>query len=227
MKKRKMQKGILICLSLFLTIYFVGCVDNSNRNPVVTLTINSDNENLNENGEGIGGTIQIELYPDKAPNSVAYFIDFIMNKTYDNFSVSKVFSGSIVQFGDPWMSKRIHTEIEGEFKENGYEGNDVEFKRGTVGLDRFVKDDYNSASGDFVILLSDEAGKSYTGKYAAIGEVISGMEVLEKISNIKCYPDYEPVYSIRTLSTTVDLKGVTYEKPITRERRTYPGVNTD
>ena len=50
MKKRKMQKGILICLSLFLTIYFAGCVDNSNRNPVVTLTINSDNENLNENG---------------------------------------------------------------------------------------------------------------------------------------------------------------------------------
>ncbi len=227
MKKNNLQKGILVCLSLFLAVYFTGCVDNTNKNPIVTVTIDAKNDNSGENGEAIQGSFQIELYPDKAPNSVAYFIELVTNKTYDKFSVSKVFPGTVVQFGDPWMSKQIYTEIEGEFEENGYDGNDVEFKRGTVGLDRFVKDDYNSASGDFFILLSDDAGKDYKGKFAAIGEVISGIEVLEQISKIKTYPNYEPVYGIRTMTTSVDLKGVTYEKPLTRERRTYPGANTN
>ena len=227
MVKSSMQKAILLCLALFLSVYFTGCVDHSNKNPLVTVTIDPENENNGENGEPISGSFQIELYPDKAPNSVAYFIDFIMNKTYDGFSVSKVDPGNIVQFGDPWMSKQIHTEIKGEFKENGFEGNDIEFKPGTVGLDRFVADDYDSASGDFFIILSEEAGKSFDGKYAAIGEVVSGLELLEQISNIKNLPDYAPVYSLRTLTTTVDLKGVTYEKPIPQERRTYPGLNVD
>ena len=57
--------------------------------------------------------------------------------------------------------------------------------------------------------------------------MVSGLELLEQISNIKNLPDYAPVYSLRTLTTTVDLKGVTYEKPITQERRTYPGLNVD
>ena len=70
-------------------------------------------------------------------------------------------------------------------------------------------------------------GESFDGKYAAIGEVVSGLELLQQISNIKNLPDYAPVYSLRTLTTTVDLKGVTYEKPITQERRTYPGLNLD
>ena len=119
MVKSSMQKAILLCLSLFLSVYFTGCVDNSNKNPLVTVTIDPENENNGENGEPISGSFQIELYPDKAPNSVAYFIDFVMNKTYDGFSVTKVNPGHIVQFGDPWMSKQIHTEIEGEFKEHG------------------------------------------------------------------------------------------------------------
>ena len=92
MVKSNMQKTILLCLALFLSVYFTGCVDHSNKNPLVTVTIDPENENNGENGEPISGSFQIELYPDKAPNSVAYFIDFIMNKTYDGFSVSKVTS---------------------------------------------------------------------------------------------------------------------------------------
>ena len=135
--------------------------------------------------------------------------------------------GGVVQFGDPWMSKQIRTEIDGEFKANGFDKNDIAFKRGTVALDLFVPEDYASASGDFFILLDDEGGKTYQDKYAAIGEVISGIELLDTISGIKDYTDYSPVYSLKTLKTTADLKGQTYEKPITRERRTYPGYNSN
>ena len=227
MIKRKWCNFILLLLCLSLTFCFAACVDHSNKNPLVSVSMNPENQNLGPEGTPISGDFQIELYPDKAPNSVAYFIDFIVSGTYNSFAVSKVYPGNIVQFGDPWMSKRIFTEIEGEFPENGFEQNDIEFKRGTVGLALGVENDPDSASGDFFIILSDEAGKSYQGKAAAIGIVTSGLEVLDQISQIKKYPTYEPVYSIRTSVVTVDLKGVTYEKPVTRERRTFPGSNTD
>ncbi len=204
-----------------------GCVDNSNKNPVVTVNVNGDNDNLRENGEGIGGTFVIELFPDKAPNSVAYFLDFVVNGVYNKFAVSRVWEGHKVEFGDPWLSKQIRTEIEGEFEANGYEGNDVVFERGTVGLSLFLDDDYDSASGDFFIILSEEAAEAHQGKYAAIGKVTSGIELLDEISHVKVYPNLEPVYGIRTSETTVDLKGQTYDKPVTHERRTYPGENTD
>ena len=213
-------------LSVCFLISFTACVDNSNKNPVVTIEMDPDTQNKGENGEDLAGSIKIELYPEKAPNSVAYFLDFVINGTYDDFGVSKVNAGNIVQFGDPWLSKQIRTEIEGEFRENGFQQNDIEMKPGVVGLDLFVAGDNNSASGDFFIILSEEAAKSYDGKYAAIGEVISGMELLDQISRVKHYPTYEPVYSISTLKTTVDLKGQSYDKPVTRERRTYPGTNT-
>ena len=70
-------------------------------------------------------------------------------------------------------------------------------------------------------------GTLQSGEVPAIGEVVSGLELLDTISGIKDYTDYSPVYSLKTLKTTVDLKGQTYEKPITRERRTYPGYNSN
>lgn len=226
------MKRIFCCmiaavLGAFMTVYFTGCVDNSNKNPIITIEIDPDNENYIAKGESLSGTITMELFPDKAPNSVAYFIDFVMNGTYDAFPVSKVMPGGVVQFGDPWMSKQIRTEIDGEFKANDFEQNDIQFKRGTVALDLFVPTDYASASGDFFILLDDSGAETYQDKYAAIGEVVSGLELLDKISNIKNYTDFSPVYTLKTLRTTADLKGVVYEPPVTQERRTFPGYNYD
>lgn len=225
--KNKFYCILTALLAMFMSVYFTGCVDYSNKNPVVTIEIDPDNENYIAEGVSISGSFSIELYPDKAPNSVAYFLNMVATGTYDRFPVSKVLHGGIVQFGDPWMSKQIRTEIDGEFKANGFDKNDIVFKRGTVALDLFVPEDYASASGDFFILLDDEGGKTYQDKYAAIGEVVSGLELLDTISGIKDYTDYSPVYSLKTLKTTVDLKGQTYEKPITRERRTYPGYNSN
>lgn len=214
---------LILCFCAAVLLNVGACVNNSNRNPEITVNVSPDNKNLRESGEGVGGTFVIELFPDKAPNSVRYFLDFVAGGTYDKFAVSKVWEGHKVQFGDPWMSKQIRTEIEGEFAENGYEGNDTVFERGTVGLALFDDSDNNSASGDFFIILSEDAAESHQGKYAAIGKVISGIELLDEISFVKVYPNLEPVYSIRTSTVTADLKGLTYDKPVTHERRKYPG----
>lgn len=225
--KKRIMCFMCFFASLFISVYFTGCVNNTNKNPVVSISIDPDNKNIDTDGKPISGTFEIELFPEKAPNSVAYFLEFVSQGIYDGFPVSKVMAGGIVQFGDPWMIKQIRTEIKGEFKENGFERNDVQFKRGTVALARFLNDDYNSASGDFFILLDDSGADTYQDKYAAIGEIISGIEVLDKISMVKDYTDASPIYSIKTLKAAANLKGRTYEKPITDKRRTYPGINLE
>lgn len=218
--------SVFVILSLIFC--FTSCVDKSTLNPEITIVIDEDNRNLDESGNPISGTIKIKLYPDKAPNSVAYFLSHVEQGIYNNFPVSKVLNGGAVTFGDPWMMKQIRTEIKGEFKENGFEQNDIEFKRGTVALDRFVSDDYDSASGDFFILLDDAGAGQYQNKYAAIGEVISGIEVLDKISKIRIYPgDYSPIYSIMIKTTTAELFELKYDAPVVQDRRTYPGINTN
>ena len=217
--------SVLVVLSMVLC--FIGCIPKSELNPTITIVINENNSNIDENGNPISGTIEIKLYPDKAPNSVAYFLSHVEQGIYNNFPVSKVLNDGVVTFGDPWMMKQIRTEIKGEFSDNGFEQNDIEFKRGTVALDRFVSADYDSASGDFFVLLDDAGAEQYQGKYAAIGEVISGIEVLDTISKIKVYPgDYSPLYSIMIKSTTAELYGLKYDEPVVQERRRYPGINT-
>lgn len=217
---------VLIVFSLLFN--FSGCVDSSNKNPIVTILIDENNKNIGEDDLPISGEIKIELFPDKAPNSVSYFLDFITNGVYNGFPVSKALDNGVVTFGDPWMIKQIRTEIKGEFKENGFEQNDIEFKRGTVALDRFLPDDYDSASGDFFVLLDDEGAKQYQGKYAAIGQVVSGIEVLDAISHIKVYPnDYSPMFGIEIKNVNVNLNGKSYNKPVVYDRRTYPGMNID
>lgn len=229
MKKGLIQKVIfltILCTVLCVILATVAsCVDTSNKNPVVTIELDPSSKSQ------IGGTIQIELFPDKAPNSVNYFIGLVLDGFYNDFYVTKVMAGHLVEFGDPWYLKKNDRVIAGEFTENGYTGNDVDFVRGTVGLaldtDREGNLDNDSAMGDFFVVLSDEAGDSYTGKRVAIGQIISGLEILEEISRIKNHVNYQPLYSARTETVTLDLKGQTYPKAITTKRKHYSGYVTD
>ena len=225
---KSLSKIISTLVIICLFFCYTGCVDKSTLNPIITIVIDEENDNLDEDGNPISGTIKIKLYPEKAPNSVAYFLSPIEQGKYNDFPVCKVLNEGAVTFGDPWMMKQIRTEIKGEFKDNGFEKNDIKFKRGTVALDRFIADDYDSASGDFFVLLDDAGAEQYQNKYAAIGEVISGIEVLDKISKIKVYPsNYSPLYSIMIESTTAELNGIKYDEPVVQDRRTYPGINTN
>ncbi len=216
----------ILCIIISLLICVTtSCIDTSNKNPIVTIQMDPTSKTQ------IGGTIQIELYPDKAPNSVNYFIGLVLNGFYNDCYVTKVMAGHLVEFGDPWYLKKNDRVIAGEFADNGYTDNDIEFVRGTVGLaldtDKEGNIDNDSAMGDFFVVLSDEAGESYLGKRAAIGKIIAGLDILDEISRIKNYPNYQPVYSARTETATLDLKGQTYPKAVTTKRKYYAGYVTE
>ena len=211
---------LIMILMLCSWVFLPGCTDMSNRNPVVTFTLDPDTSSH------VGGTFSIELFPDKAPNSVNFIIQLVYDGYYDKMNVSKVIAGTNVVFGDLGYAKLNDKVIKGEFAENGFEGNDVHFVRGTVGL-VLDEGDPDSNYGDFFIVLSDEAGKELDGKYCAVGKVVSGLELIDDISQAKFYPgNYQPVYSIRTLTADVDLKGRSYPKAETLERTNYPGMHS-
>ncbi len=119
------------------------------------------------------GKITIRLRPDLAPKHVAQIKALVQKKFYDNIVFHRVIEGFMAQTGDPTGTGTGGSDlpnIPAEFT-------DTPFKRGTVGMARSSSPD--SANSQFFICLAD--APFLNNKYTAIGEVTSGMEVVDKI----------------------------------------------
>ncbi len=125
------------------------------------------------------GQIVIELYPDKAPITVANFKKLVGEKFYNGLTFHRVVSGFMIQGGDPKGNGTGGSKetLKGEFSANGV-ANDLSHTRGVISMAR--SNDMNSASSQFFIMHADNAGLD--GQYAAFGKVISGMDVVDKIA---------------------------------------------
>jgi len=129
------------------------------------------------------GEIQIKFFYDKAPKHVENFVDLSAKGFYDGTFFHRVIPGFMIQGGDPNTKKPedashrygtggSDTKVKAEF-------NDTPHKRGIVSMAR--SSDPNSASSQFFIVVKDS--NFLDGQYTAFGEVISGMEVADKIAN--------------------------------------------
>lgn len=129
-----------------------------------------------------GGVIELELYPDKAPITVANFEKLVKEGFYDGLIFHRVIKGFMIQGGDPTGTGMggSKEKIKGEFRSNG-EQNDLSHKRGVISMAR--TSDPNSASSQFFIMHAD--GEFLDGNYAAFGKVVSGIEVVDEIANVK------------------------------------------
>ena len=124
------------------------------------------------------GTIEVELYADEAPATVANFCELAESGFYDGLTFHRVVPGFVIQGGDPagdGTGGSDHT-VRGEFEANGVD-NGIAHGRGTISMAR--SSDYDSASSQFFIV--QEAAPSLNGQYAAFGRVTSGMEVVDAI----------------------------------------------
>ena len=129
------------------------------------------------------GDIKIKLRPDCAPITCSHIEKLVSEGFYDGLIFHRVIEDFMIQGGDPTGTgfgdpKQEH--IKGEFRSNGV-NNPLRHKRGTVSMARSqVKD---SASSQFFICQVD---CSYLdGEYAAFGEVIEGIEVVDKIAGVR------------------------------------------
>jgi peptidylprolyl isomerase len=119
------------------------------------------------------GKVVIRLRPDWAPKHVAQIKTLVKRGFYDGIVFHRVIPGFMAQTGDPTgtgSGKSDLPNIPAEF-------NQTHFKRGIVGMARSSEPD--SANSQFFIVF-DDAG-FLDDQYTAFGEVVSGMDVVDKI----------------------------------------------
>jgi peptidylprolyl isomerase len=119
------------------------------------------------------GRITIRLRPDLAPKHVAQIKALVKRHFYDGIVFHRVIDGFMAQTGDPTGTGGGNSDlpnIKAEFS-------NTPFKRGTVGMARSSEPD--SANSQFFICFDDSS--FLNGKYTVIGEVTSGMDVVDKI----------------------------------------------
>jgi cyclophilin family peptidyl-prolyl cis-trans isomerase len=125
------------------------------------------------------GNMEVSFFPEVAPNHVSKFIELAKKGFYDGTIFHRVIPGFMIQGGDP-NSKNPDRSKHGTGGP-GYtikaEFNDRKHKRGTLSMARAQHPD--SAGSQFFICVADAS--FLDGKYTAFGEVISGMEVADKI----------------------------------------------
>ncbi len=169
------------------------------KNPIVTIETNR-------------GTIQVELYPEIAPNTVKNFLSLVNKGFYDGTIFHRVIPGFMIQGGDPQgtgMGGPGYT-IPGEFSSNGFT-NDLKHTRGVLSMARAMHPD--SAGSQFFLMVAD--APHLDGQYASFGKVISGMEVCDAIVSTKRNYNDRPLEEQKMIKVTAETFGEEYPEPET------------
>lgn len=169
------------------------------KNPVVTMQINSGNK------------IVIELYPDKAPNTVNNFIELVSKGFYNGVIFHRVIKNFMIQGGDPEGTGAGGPgySIKGEFKNNGF-NNDLKHTRGVISMARAQHPD--SAGSQFFIMHQDSP--HLDGLYAAFGKVIEGIEEVDRIASVNKNFNDRPKETQKIEKIEIETYGESYSKPI-------------
>ncbi|MDR1059927.1 MAG: peptidylprolyl isomerase [Clostridiales bacterium] len=167
-----------------------------------------------------GGKIEIELYPDIAPNTVSNFIALANSGFYDGVIFHRVIPGFMIQGGDPDGTGRGGPgyRIKGEFANNGYTDNDLKHVRGVISMARQGNQAnppaaYDTAGSQFFIMVADSP--YLDSDYAAFGEVVSGMDVADEIVSAQTDASDKPLKDQKIKSIRVDTFGAEYAEPET------------
>ena len=152
------------------------------------------------------GEVQIELYPEKAPNHVKRFKELANQGKYDNVVFHRVIDGFMAQTGDVKFGNASSPEFNLALAGTGgsdlpnvkAEFSDVAHRRGTLSAARSA--DPNSANSQFFICF--DSAPHLDRQYSAFGKVIKGMEFIDMIKkgdpNSGSVPDPDKIISLRS-----------------------------
>lgn len=220
MKKDLGSKIVLIiaivlvaALILGLGIQVVRSFIQKRENPIATIEV----ENM--------GTIKVELYPDKAPNTVTNFIALANNGFYDGLTFHRVIKDFMIQGGDkkgdgtgtPTLGdiekeltkeqkdagKTLSSEynIKGEMIINGYNNNNIKLERGVIAMGR---SDYSSISSSLAENGYNSAGSQFFIMHAdkpEINGVYAGFgKVIEGMDVVDKIAELEVTYKSSELA---------------------------
>lgn len=166
--------------------------------PIVTIEM--------ENGD----IMKAELYPEIAPNTVNNFISLVKKGFYDGLIFHRVIKGFMLQGGcpdgngggDPGYS------IKGEFEQNGFT-NPLKHSAGILSMARAMAP--NSAGSQFFIMHKESP--HLDGSYAAFGKITEGMDIVEKIAEVRTDRGDKPMKAQVMKTVTVELFETEYPEP--------------
>ncbi len=170
------------------------------QNPIVTFEM--------ENGD----IMKAELYPEVAPNTVNNFISLISKGYYDGLIFHRVIRGFMIQGGCPdgtGMGGPGYS-IKGEFSSNGF-ANDLKHTPGVLSMARTMAP--NSAGSQFFIM--HQNSPHLDGDYAAFGQIVEGMDVVNKIAETATDYSDRPMEPQVMKKVTVETFGESYPEPET------------
>ncbi|RJF78755.1 peptidylprolyl isomerase [Rhodopseudomonas palustris] len=121
------------------------------------------------------GRIVIQLRPDLAPQHAERLKQLAREGYYNNVPFHRVMAGFMAQTGD---GQNFNGTGGSKYPNLKQEFSKVPFKRGVVGMAR-RGDSVDSANSQFFIMFDD--GPSLNGQYTVVGEVVSGMDVVDKL----------------------------------------------
>jgi len=131
------------------------------------------------------GTIIVELFPDKAPKTVANFLQYVKDGFYNGTIFHRVIDGFVIQgggFGPGLTQKVTRPPIENEAK------NGLRNTRGTIAMAR--TSDPHSASSQFFFNVADNDFLNYSAPtpagwgYCVFGQVVEGVHVLDQMKGV-------------------------------------------
>lgn len=159
-----------------------------------------------------GDVIKAELYPEIAPNTVNNYISLVKKGFYDGLIFHRVINGFMLQGGCPDGNGTGGPgySIKGEFSQNGV-ANAFKHTEGVLSMARAMHPD--SAGSQFFIM--HKAAPHLDGAYAAFGKVTEGMDIVNKIAEVKTDYNDRPMTEQKIKSITVDTFGEEYPEPET------------
>lgn len=171
----------IVCL--ILVAAFLSCHHPDKNSPTPHIEIETQH-----------GTIELELYPLKAPKTVAAFLSYIDSGYYSNASFYRVLNQEnqpsnatkteLIQ-GGIWKTQQARAAAVKGIPHETTAQTGIHHTDGVISLARLEP---GSAGTEFFICIGDQPGLDYGGEniadkqgYAAFGKVVNGMDVVRKI----------------------------------------------
>ena len=151
------------------------------------------------------GKIEMEMFPESAPESVRNFLNLVATKALDTTTFSRVVTDFVIQGGDLYTSQKLTNDLKWRaIRTIPDEPNLIKHERGILSMAR--SDEPNSASTSFFILVTK--AETLDDKFAAFGRVIKGMDIVDTINKMTVENEKpkEPVRITSAVINTCDSK---------------------
>jgi peptidylprolyl isomerase len=189
-----MNKKFLISVIFIIVIIIIFSIYGLNKMTGKTISKVEDG-NKKVLLETNMGDIEIELFSKDMPITTGNFENLVKKGTYDNVIFHRIIAGFMIQGGDPtgtgYGDSKI-PNIKDEFTSNNKNN------RGTISM---ANAGPNTGSSQFFINLVNN--NFLDTKHPVFGKVISGMDIVDKIANVKTDANDKPINEVKIIKAKI------------------------